>query len=59
MRVLFQEVVLDLPDVVDAEFVAEFDLCERFLVQPAFRILAPGLWQLVFVKHAEFHRASS
>ena len=32
VRVLFQEVMLDLPDIVDAEFVAEFDLCERLLV---------------------------
>ena len=57
MRIFLQEVVLDLPDIVDAELVAEFDLRERLLVQAALGILAPGLRQLVFVEHAEFHRS--
>ena len=51
--------MLDLPHVVDAEPVAEFDLSERVLDQPALGILAPGLRQLMFVEHAEFHRVSS
>ena len=59
VRVFLKEVVLDLPYVIDAEFVAEFDLCERFLVETAFGILAPRLRQLVFVEHAKFHVLAS
>ena len=34
VRVLLEEVVLDLPDVVDAEPVGQLDLGERVLEQP-------------------------
>ena len=54
-EVLLQEVMLDLPHVVDAQLVAEFHLSKRFLIKAPFRILAPGLRQLVLVEHAEFH----
>ena len=55
MRIFLEEVVLDLPDVIDAEPVGEFDLFERILVEPQLGILVPGLRQLMLVKEAEFH----
>ena len=39
VRVLLEEVVLDLPRVVDAELVGELDLVERVLEEP---LLAPS-----------------
>ena len=57
VRIFLEEMVLDLPDVVDAELVGELDLLERFLVQPTLGALAPRLRQLVFVEQAEFHRS--
>ena len=59
MRIFLEEVVLDLPDVVDAEPVGEFDLVERVLVEAALGVLVPGLRQLVLVEQAEFHCLSA
>ena len=59
VRVFLEEVVLDLPDVVDAEPVGELDLVERVLDDAALGVLAPGPRQLMLVEHAEFHLASS
>src|SRR5580700_11956420 len=56
VRVLLEEMVLDLPDVVDAEPVGELDLVERLLVEPQLRILGPRLRQLMLVEKSEFHR---
>jgi hypothetical protein len=36
VRVFFEEMMLDLPDVVDSDAVSEFDLCERFPVRGVF-----------------------
>src|SRR5712692_2092580 len=36
VRVLFEEMMLDLPDVVDSDAVGEFDLCQRFPVGVVF-----------------------
>src|SRR5262249_13314965 len=55
MRVFFKKMVLDLPDVIDAEPVGELDLVESLLVKAQLGILAPGLRQLVLVKKSEFH----
>ena len=56
VRILFKEMVLDLPDVIDAEPVGELDLIERVLIKPQLGILIPRLRQLVFVEQPEFHR---
>jgi hypothetical protein len=48
--------VLDLPDVVDAESVGELDLVERVLIEKQLGIQASGLRQLVLVENPEFHR---
>ena len=47
VRVLLEEVVLDLPHVVDAERVGELDLLERVLDQLVLAVLAStgrGSW---------------
>jgi hypothetical protein len=53
--VLIEKVMFDLPCVVDAEFVCEFDLIECFLKEVLFGVVVPGSRQLVFVEDAEFH----
>jgi hypothetical protein len=53
--ILLQEVVLNLPDVVNAEPIREFHLRNRILNQSALGILIPGLWQLVLIEQPEFH----
>ena len=58
VRILLQEVVLDLPDVVEAQLVGQLDLVERVLEQLVLRPVGPGPRQLVFVEDAEAHRAS-
>ena len=55
VRVLFEKMVLDFPDVVDAEPVGKLDLIERLLVKPQLAFFAPGLRQLVLVKRSEFN----
>jgi hypothetical protein len=41
VRVFLEEVVLDLPRVVDAEAIGELDLIERVLEQPELGALVP------------------
>src|SRR5690606_18357688 len=48
-------VVLDLPDVVEAELVRELDLLERVLEQPVLAVLVPRPWELVLVEDPELH----
>ena len=55
VAVLLQEVVLDLPHVVDAEPVGELDLVERVLEQSVLLAVVPGPRQLVLVEDAELH----
>jgi len=43
-RVLLEEVVLDLPGVVDAEPIGQLDLCERVLEQTLLATGLPGAW---------------
>ena len=56
VRVLLEEVMLDHPGIVVAEFVGELELVERLLKQLVFAGRGPGARQLMLVEHAEFHR---
>ena len=59
VAVLLEEVVLDLPDVVDADPVGEHDLLERVLQQLVVGALAgPGPRVLMFVEGPEAHPKS-
>ena len=55
VRILLKEMVLDLPNIVDAEPVGELDLVEGLLVKPQFGVLGPRLGQLMLVEKSEFH----
>ena len=55
MAVLLEEVVLDLPDRVDAERVRERALLERVLEERVLRVLVPGPRELVLVEESEAH----
>ena len=55
MAVLLEEVVLDLPDVLEPEAVGEFDLGECVLDEPLLVAVRPRSGQLVFVEDAESH----
>ena len=55
VRVLLEEVVLDLPHVLDAELVGELDLVERVLDQLLLAVLGPRARELVLVEDAELH----
>ena len=48
--------MLDLPQVVDAKPVGEFDLIERVAEQLFFRTFSPRARQLVLVEQSEFPR---
>jgi hypothetical protein len=58
MGILLQEMVLDLPRVVDAYPVGEFDLFERLAINSVLGIRVPGPWYLVFIKDTEFYLLS-
>ena len=51
--------VLDLPDVINAEPVGELDLVERLLVELQLGIFLPRLRQLVLVEKPELLRLVS
>ena len=53
--VLLEEVVLDLPDGVDAERVGRGALLERVLQQRVLGVLVPGTRQLMLVEETEAH----
>ena len=57
VRVLLQEVVLDLPDVVEPEPVGQLHLLERVGQQLGLVGLALGAGELVLVEEAEPHAA--
>ena len=58
VRVLLEEVVLDLPDVVEAEPVGQLDLRQRVLQQRVLgALLLPGPGVLVLVEDPEAHFA--
>jgi hypothetical protein len=58
VRILFEEMVLDLPGVVVAEPVGQFDLVERVLIELQFAARQPRPRQLQLVEDPEFHRSS-
>src|SRR3984885_2521554 len=58
VRVLFEEMMLDLPGVVVAKPVGQLHLVERILVELAFIVRPPGARQLQLVEDAEFHGTS-
>src|SRR5262249_23692100 len=55
VRVLLQEMVLDLPGVVDTEPVGELDLVESLLEEAVLAAAPPGSRDLVLVEDAELH----
>ena len=56
MGIFLEEMVLDLPGVIDADAVGELDLFQRFAIDAVLRIGVPGARDLMFVEDAEFHR---
>ncbi len=56
MGVLLQEVVLDLPRVVEPELVGELDLVECVLDELILGVGLPGSRELQLVEDAEFQR---
>src|SRR3954463_6294779 len=59
MRVLLEEVVLDLPDVVVPERVHELDLIEGVLQQLVLAVRTPRPRELVLVEEPELHWAGA
>jgi len=55
VAVLLEEVVLDLPAVLDAELVGELALLQRVLQQRVLGVLVPRTRQLVLLEQAELH----
>src|SRR5439155_3568166 len=55
VAVLLEEVVLDLPAVLDAELVGELALLQRVLQQRVLGVLVPRTRELVLVEQAELH----
>ena len=55
MGILLQEVVLDLPGIVVAKLVRQFDLVERVLIELALIVRSPRARELQFIEDAEFH----
>jgi hypothetical protein len=55
VRVLLEEVVLDLPGVLIAERVGELDLLDRLVQLSVFAVCIPGAGQLMLVEDAESH----
>src|SRR5687768_15303173 len=55
VRILLQEVMLDLPDAVEAGTLRHHYLLQRVLQQAPLGVLAPGPRKLVLVEEAEPH----
>src|SRR2546423_14757076 len=55
VRVLLEEVVLDLPRVLVAQRVGKRDLLDRLVQQPVFAVLVPRAGELMLVEDAEAH----
>ena len=56
MAVLLEEVVLDLPHVVEAEGVGQRDLVEGVVEEAVLGVFVPRATDLVLVEDAELHR---
>ena len=59
VAVLLEEVVLDLPDGVEARAVGDLDLLERVLDQPVLGVGLPRARQLMLVEDPEPHHRGS
>src|SRR4051794_31036949 len=59
VAVLLEEVVFDLPHVVDAERVGELDLLQRVLDELVLGTFVPRAGKLVFVEDPELHCETS
>ena len=57
MRIFFEEVMLDFPNVIDADAIGEFDLRERLPVGVVFAERVPWPWRLHLIEQAELHKA--
>jgi len=55
MGVFLEEVVFDLPCVIESEFVREDDLFECVLEKAKFVVFTPGPRKLMLVEDAKFH----
>ena len=58
VRILFEEVMLDLPGVVVAQPVGELELGQRVLIELVLVALFPRPRQLQLIEDAEFHDAA-
>ena len=47
--------MFNFPCVVETELVGQHDLFKRLVEKPRLVTLVPGLGQLQFVEHTEFH----
>ena len=56
VAVLLEEVVLDLPDVLEPERIGRLDLLQCLVEQAMFGIVSPWSPHLMLVEHAELHR---
>ena len=59
VAVLLQEVMLDLPDVLDPQRVGELDLVERILDQTMLGAVVPRPPDLVLVEDPELHQPAA
>src|SRR4029453_3032309 len=59
VRVLLEEVVLDLPHDVEAQAVGQLDLLEGVLDERQLAAVVPGAGELVLVEDAELHGAAT
>jgi hypothetical protein len=58
MRVLFQEVVLDCPDIVKAQVIGQLDLLECFLQELFLGPFVPRTGYLMLIEQTESHGTS-
>src|SRR5579862_1240086 len=56
VRVLFQKVMLDFPNVGEAELVRQLDLIERVLNQLQLAFFLPRARELMFIEESKSHR---
>ena len=59
MRILFEEMMLDAPDRVEAEFVGQLDLLETIVEHPLFGFAIPWTRHRNFIENSEFHLDTS
>ena len=55
MRILFEEMMFDGPDVVETQFVGQLGLLKCFLVDAVFGFGIPRTWELQLEKETQLH----